>query len=279
MPKVWAYPACKLSTGRKLSLCYFGNSNQYAISDTPEMRGRGLLLICDSCFTMLEMSQENTEEPESAKDARSPQEGVMSTESVRHTTWRRRAVIGVPLLVGVGILLVACGGGGSASPSSTTQATSTEAALAAAATSAASVPSGWQGRPPKSEVINGITVPPEPAPSINNATLAGVDSNKNGVRDDVERMLAKKTGSQLEFSNAMVVAVTAQAALVLGLNNQSEADAYTLKIACAATRTLPSLEVSEIEQAVFNNTQRQKAIKSATSWYGGRSVNFSVDCK
>ncbi len=42
------------------------------------------------------------------------------------------------------------------------------------------------------EVINGHTLPPEPDPTINNATLLGVDSNNNGVRDDVERWIYKK---------------------------------------------------------------------------------------
>ena len=37
------------------------------------------------------------------------------------------------------------------------------------------------------EVINGHILPPEPDPKINNSTLLGVDSNNNGVRDDVER--------------------------------------------------------------------------------------------
>ena len=35
-------------------------------------------------------------------------------------------------------------------------------------------------------IINGHTLPPEPDPKINNATLLGIDSNNNGVRDDVE---------------------------------------------------------------------------------------------
>jgi hypothetical protein len=35
--------------------------------------------------------------------------------------------------------------------------------------------------------INGHKLPPEPNPAINSATLLGVDSNDNGVRDDVER--------------------------------------------------------------------------------------------
>jgi len=46
-------------------------------------------------------------------------------------------------------------------------------------------------KPAKPEVINGYTLPPEPDPKINNATLLGVDSNNNGVRDDVERWIVK----------------------------------------------------------------------------------------
>ncbi|GIT98508.1 hypothetical protein [Sulfurovum sp. TSL1] len=39
------------------------------------------------------------------------------------------------------------------------------------------------------ETINGHTLPPKPDPKINNSTLLGVDSNNNGVRDDVERWI------------------------------------------------------------------------------------------
>ena len=38
-------------------------------------------------------------------------------------------------------------------------------------------------------VVNGHTLPPEPDPVENDATLGGVDSNNNGVRDDVERKI------------------------------------------------------------------------------------------
>ncbi len=38
-------------------------------------------------------------------------------------------------------------------------------------------------------IINGHVLPPEPDPDINNATLLGIDSNDNGVRDDVERWI------------------------------------------------------------------------------------------
>ena len=42
-----------------------------------------------------------------------------------------------------------------------------------------------------SETINGHTLPSEPDSKINNSTLIGVDSNNNGVRDDVERWIYK----------------------------------------------------------------------------------------
>ncbi|WP_457597753.1 hypothetical protein [Hydrogenimonas sp.] len=40
--------------------------------------------------------------------------------------------------------------------------------------------------------VNGHRLPPEPDPKINNATLLGVDVNRNGVRDDVERWIYEK---------------------------------------------------------------------------------------
>jgi hypothetical protein len=39
------------------------------------------------------------------------------------------------------------------------------------------------------QIIDGYRLPPEPDPEINNATLLGIDSNDNGVRDDVERRI------------------------------------------------------------------------------------------
>lgn len=44
--------------------------------------------------------------------------------------------------------------------------------------------------------INGYILPPEPDKTINNATLLGVDSNDNGVRDDVERHIIKTYGKE-----------------------------------------------------------------------------------
>jgi hypothetical protein len=39
------------------------------------------------------------------------------------------------------------------------------------------------------DVVNGYALPPCPDPELNDSTLLGIDSNNNGVRDDVERWL------------------------------------------------------------------------------------------
>ena len=49
-----------------------------------------------------------------------------------------------------------------------------------------------------SETINGYELPPEPDPKINNSTLLGIDSNNNGVRDDVERWIYKTYSHPIE---------------------------------------------------------------------------------
>ncbi|WP_324172617.1 hypothetical protein [Sulfurimonas sp.] len=42
------------------------------------------------------------------------------------------------------------------------------------------------------ETINGYKLPPQPDEALNNSTLLGIDSNDNGVRDDVEIFIVKK---------------------------------------------------------------------------------------
>jgi hypothetical protein len=49
-----------------------------------------------------------------------------------------------------------------------------------------------------SETINSHILPPEPDPQINNSTLLGIDSNNNGVRDDVERWIYKTYNDPVE---------------------------------------------------------------------------------
>ncbi|MCD6259476.1 MAG: hypothetical protein J7J31_07725 [Helicobacteraceae bacterium] len=52
--------------------------------------------------------------------------------------------------------------------------------------------------------INGHRLPPEPDPIVNNSTLLGIDTNDNGVRDDVERWVYQ------EYDEPIVQAVAMQ---------------------------------------------------------------------
>lgn len=53
------------------------------------------------------------------------------------------------------------------------------------------------------EVINGIEVPPMPNEAEDKATLAGVDANNNGERDEVERYVAEKFGDNQKYFMVM----------------------------------------------------------------------------
>ena len=59
--------------------------------------------------------------------------------------------------------------------------------------------------------VNGHRLPPEPDPKVNNATLLGVDVNRNGVRDDVERWIYETykeyvpCHQELDYNNTVVI--------------------------------------------------------------------------
>ena len=64
------------------------------------------------------------------------------------------------------------------------------------------------------ETINGIAVPPVPDATANRATVAGVDTDGSGIRDDVDRTLATEFGQNAAAHQvAVTFARTLQAAL------------------------------------------------------------------
>jgi len=74
----------------------------------------------------------------------------------------------------------------------------------------------------KGEIIHGHLLPPEPDPAINNATLGGIDSNGNGVRDDVERAIYKKFEWKIHVMYLMDEAKFLQRALIEPTSNAQE---------------------------------------------------------
>ena len=67
------------------------------------------------------------------------------------------------------------------------------------------------------KVDRAVDLPPAPEPARNAATLAGVDANANGVRDDVERRIAEAHGLHSERAEALRrTAMTVQGAIAVG---------------------------------------------------------------
>ncbi len=124
-----------------------------------------------------------------------------------------------------------------------------------APTTSKTVPAGWIGRAPKPEVINGITVPPEPAPSVNNATLAGVDSNNNGIRDDVERVIATIFGNTDQYKVVSFAVQSAQSGIVSSLNDSRF---YMTRYKCnIGLGSIDPLNYEALHRIIFNTKIRR----------------------
>ena len=103
-------------------------------------------------------------------------------------------------------------------------------------------------------------LPVEPDKEANDATLAGIDANDNGIRDDVERAIyfkykdsAREAAPAFQYAKALQMEFTDvynSATLVAVIQEESRA---TLCIGDNDGR------IEEIENLVFNNKARQDA--------------------
>lgn len=99
-------------------------------------------------------------------------------------------------------------------------------------------------------------LPPEPNKEENDATLAGIDANTNGIRDDVERAIyfkyqasAKEAAPALQYAKALQMEFTDvynSATLVAVMQEQSRG------FGCVYGRE------KEVEDLVFNTEARKK---------------------
>ena len=112
-----------------------------------------------------------------------------------------------------------------------------------------------------SEPINGFPVPPDPNPITNGSTLGGVDTNSNGVRDDVERLLAGITTTQADFVASLNYA-SAYQALITSLTPTSRADALIgfSRVACRAQRISSAVRNLRIEDVLADTADRKSVL-------------------
>lgn len=111
-------------------------------------------------------------------------------------------------------------------------------------------------------------LPPEPDVILNNSTLAGVDSNKNGIRDDVERAIyfkhqdsEKITAAEYQYAMALQKEFTSvfdSATLVAVIQEENRA---FLCVGDSAMR-------AEVEKMVFNTQQRENLRENIRENYG-----------
>ncbi len=124
--------------------------------------------------------------------------------------------------------------------------------------------------------VMGAHLPPTPNEEENNATLAGVDANKNGIRDDVELAIFKKypdspriRAAELQYAKALQMELTEVSnsetlvAVIQQVSRGSLCIATTRSQLKDSFQTTTSLlnSVSEskfqIESLIFNNSERK----------------------
>ena len=133
-----------------------------------------------------------------------------------------------------------------------------------------------------SETINGYELPPEPDPEINNATLLGVDVNKNGVRDDVERWIYKTYDHPIERGIFMQSARAYQKVIVdpgkahettVYIDNSVSCEFYWTYDSQENNETFSLYEYRDLEKEIgkiqFNTIKRHMAYERFNAEFSG----------
>ena len=126
--------------------------------------------------------------------------------------------------------------------------------------------------------INGVSVPPEPDMTANEATLKGVDANSNNVRDDVERAMVKITTYSASRDEPVAQAYTRLSSEI----NISASDAGRLYKFITCSYAAQPLTI-DVENAILNSDQRRNIFQESVAkamTTGEISASFSSeDCK
>ena len=92
-----------------------------------------------------------------------------------------------------------------------------------------------------SYTINGIDVPPVPDAVKDAASIGGVDTDGDIIRDKVERMLAEEFGDDPEFYEQAKEYALAEQVAIMDPTEENVAD-FTKLLSCAEDQTLDDLK-------------------------------------
>ncbi len=137
-------------------------------------------------------------------------------------------------------------------------------------------------------IINGHVLPPEPDPELNNATLLGIDSNDNGVRDDVERSIYLQFKRPIDQAYLMQYATRHPKVLkdpIAAAESQELQDKWWKLASCwgylkrQKNRLMPSNSVDFMENAYFNTPERMRAYIKFNQAMSGGSYSIPIHDK
>jgi hypothetical protein len=134
--------------------------------------------------------------------------------------------------------------------------------------------------------VDGYRLPPEPDPKINNATLLGIDSNHNGVRDDVERWIYKhynhpiERGIMLQNSYRLQKQISdiSKSHYYVKLTNKSLSCEYYLEdtFKWFKDKYEYSITSKEIKKIQFNTLQRHIAYQKYNASFNGEVFSEKI---
>lgn len=135
--------------------------------------------------------------------------------------------------------------------------------------------------------VDGTKLPPQPDSAKNNATLAGIDSNQNGIRDDVERAIFEEYPTSSPTSTA-IRAAELQYAMDLQIQLIEVVDSSTWKAAVQqwdrgfgclyeVSTNYSDLE-QEIDTLVLNTESREKQLESLEEYKTAHKLPPDPDC-
>jgi uncharacterized lipoprotein YehR (DUF1307 family) len=113
----------------------------------------------------------------------------------------------------------------------------------------------------EAEVVVSDTLPPAPGED-GKLTLSGIDSDDDGVRDDVQIAIYERYGSDEVKVNALEQSAKAlQSAIASDTSNIIDASSSVLRAVDCLHETMddPTAEISFIENSVINTEQRSDA--------------------
>ena len=147
--------------------------------------------------------------------------------------------------------------------------------------------------------VRGDVLPPVPNQQESDATLAGIDKNNNGIRDDVELAIFKKypkdlrvRAAELQYARALqneLTNVFDSHTLVAAIQQESRAIGCVSKTAPKISLHSTSMEIrksfdiaderqGEVSSLVFNTTLRKEKIKQNSRYNTTYFLPNGVDC-